>query len=77
MTVRQILKFLSYGTEWRLVGARTGKILCTSRNREQTKEKYMECTVIDECIKADFFVSRNVPFTEYITPMISIWVSGE
>ena len=28
MTVRQILKFLSYGTEWRLVGARTGKVLC-------------------------------------------------
>ena len=77
MTVRQILKFLAYGTEWRLVGARTGKILCTSRNTDKTREKYMEKTVIDEAIKADFYVSKNIPFTEYITPMISIWVSGE
>lgn len=77
MTVRQILKLLSYGTEWRLVGARTGKVLCTSRNKEGTREKYMELTVIDEAIKADFYVSKNVPFTEYIIPMVSIWVSGE
>ena len=62
MTVRQILKLLSYGTEWRLVGARTGKVLCTSRNREQTKEKYIECTVIDECIKADFFCEQKCTF---------------
>ena len=77
MTVRQILKLLSYGTEWRLVGARTGKVLCTSRNKKETKEKYMELTVIDEAIKADFYVNKSIPFTEYITPMVSIWVSGE
>lgn len=77
MIVRNIVKLLSYGTEWRLVGARTGKILCSSRNKEQTKEKYMDLPVTDEPIKADFFIGRNVPFTEYIYPMVSIWVSGK
>ena len=77
MTVKDILKLLSYGTEWRLIGTRTGKILCTSRNKETTREKYRDSPVTDKPIKADFYVSKNVPFTEHITPMVSIWVSGE
>ena len=74
MTVRQVLELLSYGTEWRLVSARTGKTLCTSLNKQRTKEKYMELTVTDEPIKADFYVSKSIPFTQYIKPMVSIWV---
>ena len=77
MTVKDILKLLSYGTEWRLIGARTGKIICTSRNKETTRERYIDLPVTDEPIKADFYVSKDVPFTEYIIPMVSIWVSGE
>jgi len=77
MTVRQIIKLLNYGTEWRLIGARTGKILCSSRNKKQTREKYLDLLVTDEPIKADFYVSKNMSFTDYITPMISIWVSGK
>lgn len=77
MTVRQVLELLSYGTYWRLVGARTGKILCTCFNKQPTKEKYMELTVTNDPIKADFYMNKSKPFTQYVRPMISIWVSGE
>ena len=76
MTVRDIVKLLSYGTRWKLVGARTGKKLCDSFNKDKTKEKYMDMPVVDNPIVADFYVSKNT-FNDYVTPMISIWVSGQ
>lgn len=77
MTVREAISLLSYGTHWQLVGARTGKKLCNKWNKEKTREKYMDKPVTSEPFKADFYVSKNIPFTEYVKPMISIWVSGE
>ena len=77
MTVRDIVKLLSYGTKWKLVGARTGKRLCDNFASEKTREKYMDMPVIDDPIVADFYVSKNMPLTNYVTPMISIWVSGQ
>lgn len=74
MTVKEAIALLSYGTDWQLVSARTGKILCNDRNKKKTQEKYMNSLVSDEPFKADFRVNRNIPFTQYITPMISIWV---
>lgn len=77
MTVKDILKLLSYGTKWRLVGAYSGKILCRSSSSSKQKDKYAECETTDTPIVADFDVYKDVPFTEYVMPMISIWVSGK
>ena len=80
MTVREVLDLLSYGTEWQLIGARTGKKLCDNYNKKETQEKYMDLTVCDKPIRADFRVRKCgivTSMTEYIMPMVSIWVSGE
>ncbi len=67
MAVREAVKLLSYGTDWRLIGAKTGKILCTPYTKEKTREKYMDLPVTDQPFVADFIVGKSVPFTEYIT----------
>ena len=77
MTVKDILKLLSYGTRWRLVGAYSGKVLCKSTGSSKQKDKYAECEVTDNPIVADIDVQKDVPFTDYVVPMISIWVSGK
>ena len=80
MTVREVLDLLAYGTEWKLIGGRTGKKLCDSYNKKQTQEKYMDMTVCYAPICADFYVSKynaKLHMINYIRPMISIWVSGE
>lgn len=75
MTVKEVLALLSYGTRWRLVGAYSGKILCRNSSSSKQKDKYAECEVTDTPIVADFDVKNDVPFTEYVMPMVSIWVS--
>lgn len=80
MTVGEVLDLLSYGTEWQLVGARTGKKLCDNYNKKETQEKYMDLPVCDNPIKADFRVRKSdvvKSMTQFIKPMVSIWVSGE
>ena len=77
MTVREALALLSYGTDWQLVGAKTGKKLCNKNNKKKTQEKYMNMLVTDEPFKADFYISKSLSFTSYVQPMISIWVQGE
>lgn len=78
MTVREVLDLVSYATEWQLVGAKTGKKLCDNYNKKETREKYMDLRVSDEPISADFRVSRShiKCMTNYIKPMVTIWVSG-
>lgn len=77
MTVAQAIALLSIGSRWRLVGARTGKTLCKSSNKEKTKAKYMDKKVTDHPFVADFEAYGKMMFTDFIHPMISIWVSGE
>ena len=80
MIVREVLDLLSYSTEWQLVGARTGRKLCDSCNMKETQEKYKDLLVCDGPISADFRVSKNViinSMTDYIKPMVTIWVSGK
>jgi hypothetical protein len=80
MTVREVLDLLSYATEWQLVGAKTGKKLCDNYNKKETREKYMDLRVSDEPISADFRVSKDSivkSMTNYIRPMVTIWVSGK
>ena len=80
MIVREVLDLLFYGTEWQLVGALTGKKLCDSYNSKKVQEKYMDCFVCDNPISADFHVSKDSivkSMTNYIKPMVTIWVSGK
>ena len=78
MTVKELLALLSYGTRWRLVGAYSGKTLCRSSSSSKQKDKYAECYVTDAPIKADLYVQKtSCGFTDYTTPMVSIWVSGK
>ena len=79
MIVREVLDLLFYGTEWQLVGAKTGKKLCDSYNSKKVQEKYKDLRVSDTPISADFRVSKNSVvkcMTNYIKPMVTIWVSG-
>lgn len=77
MTVKEVLALLAYGTEWKLVGGRTGKILCTSGNKKKTRDKYMDMPVTNEPINADFRVYKSGTFYQSIYPIVSIWVSGK
>lgn len=78
MTVREILTLFGYGTHWMLIGGRTGKKLCTSYSSAKTREKYMDFEVTSESpLRADFYVPKSEHFTQFIVPMICIWVSGE
>ena len=77
MTVREVVQLFCYGTDWQLIGGKTGKKLCTCFSREKTREKYMDKKVSAAPLKADFYVSKPTHFTEFVKPMISIWVSGE
>ena len=62
MTVREVKELLFYGTNWQLVGARTGKKLCDSYNKKETIEKYMDLSVSDTPIMADFNVRKDTIF---------------
>lgn len=78
MTVKEVLALLSYSTRWKLVGAYSGKILCRNTSSSKQKDKYAECDVTDKPIVADIYASRDYcGFTDYIAPMVSIWVSGK
>lgn len=80
MTVREVLDLLFYGTHWQLVGATTGKKLCDNYNKKETRERYMDLRVYDQAISADFRVQKDSvvkSMTNYIRPMVTIWVSGK
>lgn len=77
MIVREAIKLISYESDWKLIGARTGKKLCNSFSREKTKEKYMELTVTDAPFVADFSIGKSISINTYARPIISIWVSGQ
>ena len=80
MTVREVLELLNYGTDWKLVGAKSGRKLCDNYNKKKTQEKYMDMTVSVSPIMADFCVRKDTVIkckTDYIMPCISIFVSGQ
>ena len=78
MTVREVVQLFCYGTDWQLIGGYTGKKLCTSFSKEKTREKYMDKKVSATPLRADLYVAKTTKyFTDFVKPMISIWVSGE
>ena len=45
MTVKEGLDLLQYGTDWELIGGKTGKKLCDTHNKKETREKYIQNTL--------------------------------
>lgn len=78
MTVDETLKLLAHGTKWQLIGARTGKKLCSYLNRDVTLLKYADMEVTSRPIDAGLEVNGNVKhINDFVVPMITIWVLGE
>ena len=79
MKVKEVIDLISYGTQWQLIGAMTGKKLCNNYSSEKLKSKYMDCDVPKSPIFASFDIYNNAisKMSEYISPMICIWVSRQ
>lgn len=80
MTVKEVINMLSYGEQFTLIGAKTGKTLYRSNvNTKKRLEKYLDMTCTGQPIRAIFNakICKVTKQVEFITPMISIWVSGE
>ena len=80
MTVKEVINMLSYGERFTLIGARTGKTLYRSNvNTKKCLEKYLDMDCTEQPIRAifDANICKVTKQVEFITPMISLWVSGE
>lgn len=77
MKVREIINLLSYGTQWQLIGAMTGKKLCNNYSSEKLKSKYMDCDTPSDPIFTSFrtHTTYHDKTVDSVTPMINIWVS--
>lgn len=75
MKVKEVLDLLSFGTQWQLIGAMTGKKLCNNYSSEKLKNKYMDCSTPANPIFASFRTYNSAKVIESVTPVISIWVS--
>lgn len=78
MTVRETVNLLSYGTPYILVGANTGKKLTNIYTKNETKEKYMDMSVSDTPIGVGLQEYKNsvINVTDFVKPIIYVWVSG-
>ena len=80
MIVKEVINMLSYGEQFTLIGARTGKTLYRSNvNTKKCLEKYLDMTCTSQPIRAifDAKICKVTKQVELIAPVISIWVSGE
>ena len=71
---------LSYGERFTLISARTWKTLYRSNvNTKKCLEKYLDMDCTEQPIRAifDANICKVTKQVEFITPMISIWVSVE
>jgi hypothetical protein len=81
MRVKEVIDMLSYGTNFILLGAKTGKVLHdSSKNRREHAEKFYECLVADSPLYADLVVRKDAhikSMCDFVRPRIGVWVSGE
>lgn len=80
MTVKEVINMLSYGEKFTLIGAKTGKTLYRSNvNTKKCLEKYLDKNCTSQPIRAifDANICKITKQVEFISPMISIWISGE
>lgn len=75
-TVEEIVNLLCDDVSYELIGAKTGRKLASSFNnkKETIKRLYFDKPVPDHPIRVDF---RSVSLSNFIEPIIKIWVSGE
>lgn len=75
MKVKEVIDLLSYGVQWQLIGAMTGKKLCNSKSTNKMKDRYMDLEV--HSIFPSFYTQQDhiTRTYDFIQPMICIWVS--
>lgn len=77
-TVKDIRRFIAGGVHYKLIGARTGKVLANSHiNKEEFIKTFDNCDVPDGAIFSRIEVSGGTYSTEWARPVIYIWVSGK
>lgn len=80
MTVGEVVKLLSYGQQYQLIGAQSGKKLANSWNNKKSIGKFDDCVVPDDgCMFSSFrtyecYVTKT---PDSIYPIFCIWVSGK
>lgn len=77
MKVCEAVARLSYGEEFFLKGAHSGKILHNSRNnKKEHLEKFNDLEVVPDCYFAALYTPKSLLDKQYACPIIGIWVRG-
>ena len=76
MTVREAIKLFSYGQEFYIKGAYSGKIYHKSyENKKEHLEKYLDERVSENPFFTDLYTPKRKYGTAYTYPIIGIWMS--
>ena len=76
MTVREAIKLYSYGQEFYIKGAYSGKIYHKSyENKKEHLEKYLDERVSENPFFTDLYTPKRKYGTAYTYPIIGIWMS--
>ena len=76
MTVREAIKLFSYGQEFYIKGAYSGKIYHKSyANKKEHLEKYLDERVSENPFFTDLYTPKRKYGTEFTYPIIGIWMS--
>ena len=76
MTVREAIKLFSYGQEFYIKGAYSGKIYHKSyENKKEHLEKYLDERVSENPFFTDLYTPKRKHGTAYTYPIIGIWMS--
>lgn len=76
VTVREAIKLFSYGQEFYIKGAYSGKLYHKSyENKKEHLEKYLDERVIENPFFTDLYTSKRKYGTAYTYPIIGIWMS--
>ena len=79
MNIKDVVGMLSYGTRFKLIGAKTGKVLHDSRNnRTERLDKFKYCQPTSEPLFVELDGYKNsLGHYEQMIPVLCIWVSGK
>lgn len=76
MTVREAIKLFSYGQEFYIKGAYSGKLYHKSyENKKEHLEKYLDERVSENPFFTDLYTPKKKYGTAYTYPVIGIWMS--
>ena len=76
VTVREAIKLFSYGQEFYIKGAYSGKIYHKSyENKKEHLEKYLDERVSENPFFTDLYTPKRKYGTAYTYPIIGIWMS--